>query len=217
MYFISNGNGMGKNFITFQILSLKLKSLKEAYIQTKDYWNLDVFGKNFNACLFFSFLFIFSQFHQSSNVTVPTHPVPIRVLPPSRAGTPLFSVVTPFQKSRSVPRDFEKDLHLYTHLTTLEKLDESPANSVSALIVAPPSADAFRRAHRHSIPGHRLNNYLKFLHELKSTTAQLFSTAVISGSSSAPNLQEAMAGVPLPGANVGKFWKTNDILQTCKA
>ena len=157
--------------------------------------------------VYFSFLFIFSQFHHSSNVTVPTHPVPIRILPPSRAGTPL-SVVTPFQKSRSVPRDFEKDLHLYTHLTTLEKLDESPANSVSALIVAPPSADAFRRAHRHSIPGHRLNNYLKFLHELKSTTAQLFSTAVISGSSSAPNLQEAMAGVPLPGANVGKFIST---------
>ena len=155
--------------------------------------------------VYFSFLFIFSQFHHSSNVTVPTHPVPIRVLPPSRAGTPL-SIVTPFQKSRSVPRDFEKDLHLYTHLTTLEKLDESPANSVSALIVAPPSADAFRRAHRHSIPGHRLNNYLKFLHELKSTTAQLFSTAVISGSSSAPNLQEAMAGVPLPGANVGKYF-----------
>merc|ERR1719411_904344 len=53
-----------------------------------------------------------------------------------------------------------------------------------------PFKNAFRRAHRHSIPGHRLNNYLKFLHELKSTTAQLFSTAVISGSSSAPNLQE---------------------------
>jgi len=53
--------------------------------------------------------------------------------------------------------------------------------------------DAFKRAHRHSIPGHRLNNYLKFLNELAakgSSTAHLFSTAVISGSSSAPNLKD---------------------------
>lgn len=81
----------------------------------------------------------------------------------------------------------------------------SPANSISALIVAPPSADAFFRAHRHSIPDHRLTNYLKFLHELAaqgSTIAQLFSTAVISGSSMAPNLQKEM---PPRGENVGKF------------
>jgi len=99
----------------------------------------------------------------------------------------------PFQKSRSVPPFTDLLCLRHAHplsLHTLEILNESPANSVSALIVAPPSADEFRRAHRHSIPGHRLNNYLKFLHELKSTTAQLFSTAVISGSSSAPNLQE---------------------------
>ena len=62
--------------------------------------------------------------------------------------------------------------------------------------------DAFFRAHRHSIPGHRLTNYLKFLHELAaqgSTIAHLFSTAVISGSSSAPNLQKEM---PPQGENV---------------
>lgn len=54
------------------------------------------------------------------------------------------------------------------------------------------------RSHRHSIPSHRLNNYLRFLNELAangSNTAQLFSTAVISGSSSAPNLKE----MPQPG------------------
>ncbi len=65
--------------------------------------------------------------------------------------------------------------------------------SISALTVTTPSPDSFRRAHRHSIPGHRLNNYLKFLNELAakgSSTAHLFSTAVISGSSSAPNLKE---------------------------
>ena len=84
--------------------------------------------------------------------------------------------------------------------------NSSPTNSqISSLIVAPPSTDAFFRAHRHSIPGHRLTNYLKFLHELAaqgSTIAHLFSTAVISGSSSAPNLQKEM---PPQGENVGKL------------
>ena len=80
--------------------------------------------------------------------------------------------------------------------------------STSVVVVAsPPSgsssvpnsglhADAYnnhKRSHRHSIPSHRLSNYLKFLNELAakgSSTAQLFSTAVISGSSSAPNLKD---------------------------
>ena len=76
--------------------------------------------------------------------------------------------------------------------------------SISALIVTPPSPDSFRRAHRHSIPGHRLNNYLKFLNELAakgSSTAHLFSTAVISGSSSAPNLKE----MPQPREGLGEY------------
>lgn len=79
--------------------------------------------------------------------------------------------------------------------------------SISALIVTPPSPDSFRRAHRHSIPGHRLNNYLKFLNELAakgSSTAHLFSTAVISGSSSAPNLKE----MPQPREGLGESLKT---------
>ena len=79
----------------------------------------------------------------------------------------------------------------------------SESASISALIVTPPSPDSFRRAHRHSIPGHRLNNYLKFLNELAakgSSTAHLFSTAVISGSSSAPNLKE----MPQPREGLGK-------------
>ena len=67
------------------------------------------------------------------------------------------------------------------------------STSLPALIDASPKPDGFRRSHRHSIPGHRLSNYLKFLHELSakgSSTVHLFSTAVISGSSSAPNLKE---------------------------
>ena len=97
----------------------------------------------------------------------------------------------PLQKSHSVPLSYS--FHLL-----------NPKDPISALIVTPPSADAFFRAHRHSIPGHRLTNYLKFLHELAakgSTIAHLFSTAVISGSSSAPNLQKEMQ---CKGENVGK-------------
>merc|ERR1712029_1136337 len=55
--------------------------------------------------------------------------------------------------------------------------------------------DGFRRSHRLSLPGHRMTNYLKFLQELAQRQAnsgglasQLFSTAVISGSKSLPNL-----------------------------
>ena len=80
----------------------------------------------------------------------------------------------------------------------------SPCNSISALIAAPTSADAFRRAHRHSIPGHRLNNYLKFLKELAakgSSIAYVFSTAVISGVT--PDAPDALAAVQ--GENMGKI------------
>ena len=80
-----------------------------------------------------------------------------------------------------------KSISLRHHIYSLS------STSLPALIDASPKPDGFRRSHRHSIPGHRLSNYLKFLHELSakgSSTVHLFSTAVISGSSSAPNLKE---------------------------
>jgi len=61
--------------------------------------------------------------------------------------------------------------------------------------------DGFRRAHRLSLPGQRMTNYLKFLQELAvrqasgtAMASQLFSTAVISGSSSVPNLGASNTG-----------------------
>ena len=81
------------------------------------------------------------------------------------------------------------------------------STSLPALIAAPLNTDCFRRSHRHSIPGHRLSNYLKFLNELSakgSSTVHLFSTAVISGSSSAPNLKE----MPRPGECHSKYYDT---------
>jgi len=62
-------------------------------------------------------------------------------------------------------------------------------------------SDGFRRAHRLSLPGQRMTNYLKFLQELAvrqasgtAMASQLFSTAVISGSSSVPNLGASNTG-----------------------
>ncbi|XP_059094255.1 inositol hexakisphosphate and diphosphoinositol-pentakisphosphate kinase 2-like isoform X11 [Tigriopus californicus] len=60
--------------------------------------------------------------------------------------------------------------------------------------------DGYKRSRRRSIPSRRMSNYLKFLHELAAkgpTGARVFSTAVISGSSSAPNLKE----MPAPNDN----------------
>jgi len=61
--------------------------------------------------------------------------------------------------------------------------------------------EGFRRSHRLSLPGQRMTNYLKFLQELAIRQAsgtgiasQLFSTAVISGSSSVPNLGAVNVG-----------------------
>ena len=81
-------------------------------------------------------------------------------------------------------------------LSTSVVVAASPPSGPSSVPNSGLHADAYsnhKRSHRHSIPSHRLSNYLKFLNELAakgSSTAQLFSTAVISGSSSAPNLKE---------------------------
>ena len=189
--------------------------------------------------LFFSlfFSFLLSVFHFPSFVRAHAASVsPVRVYvecatpmrSPPCGGEPLF---WPLQKSHSLPNStflptpmsnptaavaaipmLSNSLDTYVEILEFtNSRNSSPTNSqISSLIVAPPSTDAFFRAHRHSIPGHRLTNYLKFLHELAaqgSTFAHLFSTAVISGSSSAPNLQKEM---PPRGENVGKSISSSD-------
>merc|ERR1712106_1032321 len=66
---------------------------------------------------------------------------------------------------------------------------------------SPTNKDGYRRAHRLSLPSQRMTNYLKFLQELAvrqasgtAMASQLFSTAVISGSSSVPNLGASNSG-----------------------
>merc|ERR1719219_333932 len=83
-----------------------------------------------------------------------------------------------FEESR--PRSLEMDMNIGTGTER-----DSPL-----------SKEGYRRSHRLSLqPGQKMSNYLKFLQELAirqasggSMASQLFSTAVISGSSSVPNL-----------------------------
>ncbi|MPC48234.1 Inositol hexakisphosphate and diphosphoinositol-pentakisphosphate kinase [Portunus trituberculatus] len=69
-----------------------------------------------------------------------------------------------------------------------------------------PEKESMRR-HRHSIPGHL--SYLTFLAGLqqKATTAAVpvFSTAVISGSTSAPDLRDNFSALPF-SASKEKTW-----------
>jgi hypothetical protein len=174
------------------------------------------------AALFFAAHFLLIQHqkmsHMSENIKCPcafencpmsknVQPNHLRVIihRPSNISSSDNEHFCPLQKSHSLPPTSPCNSGCKPEIggCSLEVEKSLLSSSHSALIVAPTSADAFRRAHRHSIPGHRLNNYLKFLHELAakgSTTAHLFSTAVISGSSSAPNLKE----MPRHGDGVGK-------------
>ena len=131
------------------------------------------------------------------------------VAPPSAS----IRVNVPFTKAHSMPPLKAQNLPALDGQHSLpicipslpDTPDTSPANSISALIAAPTSADAFRRAHRHSIPGHRLNNYLNFLKELAakgSSIAYVFSTAVISGYTTDANLPHQLA---CQGENMGKI------------
>ena len=114
-------------------------------------------------------------------------------------------------RTKSNDNLIDKNIGLISEESTvsLQNIYSLSSTSLPALIDAPSKLDGFRRSHRHSIPGHRLSNYLKFLHELSakgSSTVHLFSTAVISGSSSAPNLKE----MPRPGDYTSKYkrlWK----------
>ena len=100
--------------------------------------------------------------------------------------------------SNTVKIKFDNLTSVCNNLTSV-----SSASLPILIAAAQPIKDVFRRSHRHSIPGHRVSNYLKFVNEYSnkgSSTAHLFSTAVISGSSSAPNLKE----MPLTGEGHGK-------------
>jgi len=105
-----------------------------------------------------------------------------------------------FEDSR--PRSLEMDISLPVGGK------ESPTNKDDTSLASRSQSmedgideDGYRRAHRLSLPSQRMTNYLKFLQELAvrqasgtAMASQLFSTAVISGSSSVPNLGASNSG-----------------------
>merc|ERR1719166_836241 len=109
-----------------------------------------------------------------------------------------------FEESR--PRSLEMDMNIGTGAERDSPLgkDElaliSRAQSMEDVV----EEEGYRRGHRLSLqPGQKMSNYLKFLQELAirqasggSMASQLFSTAVISGSSSVPNLGAGSGACP---------------------
>ena len=118
-------------------------------------------------------------FRESEETSPTSDQIPIRK--PSSTAESILDLSTSGTKSKKLfedgrPRSLENE----TQLPVLE----SPS----------PVCHVERRGHRLSLPGSKMTNYLKFLQELafrqsnKSVASHLFSTAVISGSSSVPNL-----------------------------
>merc|ERR1711879_84304 len=104
-----------------------------------------------------------------------------------------------FEESR--PRSLEMDMNIGTGTER-----DSPL-----------SKEGYRRGHRLSLqPGQKMSNYLKFLQELAirqasggSMASQLFSTAVISGSSSVPNLGAGSGACPETAGGAGSQCKAD--------
>lgn len=81
---------------------------------------------------------------------------------------------------------------------------QSVSHCLDLTRLSPPSADPVPRRHRHSISG---QNYYRMSglfhgHKRVNSTSSLFSTAVISGSSSAPNLRDM---IPNSASVTGKY------------
>ncbi|XP_063842119.1 inositol hexakisphosphate and diphosphoinositol-pentakisphosphate kinase 2-like isoform X8 [Scylla paramamosain] len=151
-------------------------------------------------------------------VIVKSEPIPISARSQSDCGlVPLGEVLRPYPITRSLsdgassyqrklsgtesvtrPRSLEADNVLNSdHTPRPEKAGSSSLDSLS-------EEESMRR-HRHSIPGHL--SYLTFLAGLqqKATTAAVpvFSTAVISGSTSAPDLRDNFSALPFSASLEG--------------
>merc|ERR1719189_3417234 len=104
------------------------------------------------------------------------------------------------ESQKNLSRSFEdsrpRSLEMETEKESTNSKDETSLPSRTQSMEDVTDEDAYRRSHRLSLPGNnRMNNYLKFLEELRqkqvnsgAMASQLFSTAVISGSKSLPNL-----------------------------
>jgi len=134
-----------------------------------------------------------------------TDPIPIKKHAPDLEGSDTLSIVSGSganNTSRSYedmrPRSLETD----ANISGIEK--DSPLRDSAEPSLASRSQsmedveEEHKRNHRLSLPGQKMTNYLNFLQELalkqaSGTASQLFSTAVISGSSSVPNIGDSIS------------------------
>lgn len=105
--------------------------------------------------------------------------------------------LSPTESQKNLSRSFEesrpRSLEIETEKDSNTSKDEPSIPSRTQSMEDVTDEEGFHRKHRLSLPGHKMSNYLKFLQELAQRQAggvasQLFSTAVISGSKSLPNL-----------------------------
>ncbi|XP_066980656.1 inositol hexakisphosphate and diphosphoinositol-pentakisphosphate kinase 2 isoform X28 [Macrobrachium rosenbergii] len=109
-------------------------------------------------------------------------------------------------ESLTRPRSLETENSFNPDQASKPEKGSSSLDSISDEDWSPLESESLRR-HRHSIPGH-LSSYLMFLAGLQQKAAAttgpavpVFSTAVISGSTSAPDLRDNFSALPFTGKN----------------
>lgn len=139
--------------------------------------------------------------HESLHRPKPSDPIPIELSPrtSSVSGSEIINKPFPIMRSQS---DFSRPRSLECeNVTTKTKVEKESPHTQSLEDVSVTNktnddvAEGFHR-HRHSIPG-QLSNYLRMcsaadLPKVCGSSGSLFSTAIISGSSSAPELKNAV-------------------------
>ncbi|XP_066980665.1 inositol hexakisphosphate and diphosphoinositol-pentakisphosphate kinase 2 isoform X36 [Macrobrachium rosenbergii] len=136
---------------------------------------------------------------------VKSEPIPISTRSHSDCGLVPAGIRRPYPIIRSLSdgaSSYQRSLTAVESLTRPRSLETE--NSFNPDQASKPEKESLRR-HRHSIPGH-LSSYLMFLAGLQQKAAAttgpavpVFSTAVISGSTSAPDLRDNFSALPFTG------------------
>ncbi|XP_068219392.1 inositol hexakisphosphate and diphosphoinositol-pentakisphosphate kinase 2 isoform X7 [Palaemon carinicauda] len=138
---------------------------------------------------------------------VKSEPIPISTRSHSDCGLVPAGLRRPYPIIRSLSdgaSSYQRSLTAVESLPRPRSLETE--NSFNPDHASKPEKESLRR-HRHSIPGH-LSSYLMFLAGLQQKAAAattpavpVFSTAVISGSTSAPDLRDNFSALPFTGKN----------------
>ncbi|XP_066980658.1 inositol hexakisphosphate and diphosphoinositol-pentakisphosphate kinase 2 isoform X30 [Macrobrachium rosenbergii] len=136
---------------------------------------------------------------------VKSEPIPISTRSLSDGASSYQRSLTAVE-SLTRPRSLETENSFNPDQASKPEKGSSSLDSISDEDWSPLESESLRR-HRHSIPGH-LSSYLMFLAGLQQKAAAttgpavpVFSTAVISGSTSAPDLRDNFSALPFTGKN----------------